>query len=513
MHKASLHDLSDDNAQLIRSQLVEWFSQNARKLPWRVPAVTYTESPYDAYVDRLYKCLVSETMLQQTQVKTVIDYYEKWLLRFPTIQALADANEEDVMACWAGLGYYSRAKRLQKAAQYLISAVVSKRCEFPRSVDFWVKHVPGVGPYTAGAILSISFDIPAAIVDGNVQRVLSRLLAVHGDTSTPKSPGSKLIWDRAAKLASGMRPGALNQSLMELGATICMPTQPSCQLCPVSKHCKAYQQLCNLAKSSQPKFWTKMTEISETTRSLDDVEDLCRICPADTDPSVVIDKVSTYIQGLYPFKPAKKKQREETAIVLIVENDDQALYLEKKAKGLLAGLYDFPTMLLESNDREACEIMIAKHKKQLGAIEAGTTVHLFSHIRRTSHVLKCHHTKAAKALASFAEDNSTGKWIAQDSLVGCGVSALCLKNWRVTGGLPKTKKRTIGKIPRSSSTKRTKNNSDNDACVNLESCINDEPKKSDRKDDQMVLMKEPSHKESGQATILDMLQRSMAPKA
>lgn len=461
MHQASLHDLSDEKVQSIRELLLTWFSQNARNLPWRIPAVSYEGSLYNDYVDRLYRCLLSETMLQQTQVKTVIAYYNRWLEKFPTLEELAVANEEDVMACWAGLGYYSRAKRLQQAAQYLVTNFVSKELKFPTNAEHWVKGVPGVGPYTAGAILSISFGIPSAIVDGNVQRVLSRVLAVHGDTATPKSAGSKLTWQRAAQLVQGKEPGNLNQSLMELGATICTPTQPDCSACPISEHCIAYQQLRKLKATSKVNPWTKKQAVARTETSIEDMEDMCEICPSEIDTSVLSEPIGTYIQTYYPYKAPKKKQREESAVVLVIRNDENEVYVEKKAKGLLAGLYDFPTVLLENTEADCSQLVIDKHKQKMGAKEMGSSLHLFTHIRRTSHVLQCRHDRAAKALQACAAANSTGKWVPETSLADIGVSELCLKNWRLITKLSKPEKHESESIVKEARAKRTKITAEN----------------------------------------------------
>lgn len=415
-------------------------------LPWRVPSVPFGTGPYPEYVARLYRCLISETMLQQTQVKTVIAYYTKWLQKFPSIEDLAAANEEEVMACWAGLGYYSRAKRLQQAAQYLVSHYVAEERQFPRDPEEWIKHVPGVGPYTAGAILSISFGIPSAIVDGNVQRVLSRFLAIHGDTSTPKSPGSKLIWERAGQLVTGEDPGLLNQSLMELGATICTPTLPSCSQCPISSNCLAFSQSLALKPTSSDFFALKAADDCKSTnpaRKQSDIEDLCHICPTSVDPTISVPSNSkTYIQNLYPYKPPKKAQRLESSIVTVFirQSTTTQIYLEKKDKGLLSGLFDFPTTLLPpSTETDAAETLALDHCTALtGAKLKGTTTHLFTHIRRTSYVVTISlasteddDTAVSEYLAQLKKVNGSGRWIDVEKVSELGVSELCLKNLRL----------------------------------------------------------------------------------
>jgi A/G-specific adenine glycosylase len=175
-------------------------------------------------------------MLQQTQVKTVLGYYERWMQRFPTVKALADADDADVLHAWQGLGYYSRARRLLTGAR-----AVSERHdgELPRSVDELLA-LPGIGPYSAGAIASIAFGLPEPIVDGNVVRVLSRLFALRGDPA--RAPLKQELWRLARVLVPRDRPSEFNQSLMELGATICTPTSPRCAECPVARQCRGLEQ-------------------------------------------------------------------------------------------------------------------------------------------------------------------------------------------------------------------------------------------------------------------------------
>jgi A/G-specific adenine glycosylase len=180
--------------------------------------------------------LVSEAMLQQTQVATVVPYFRRWMERFPTVEALAAAEEGEVLRLWQGLGYYSRARNLQKAAKCVMAEFGG---EVPTTVE-GLRRLPGVGPYTAGAVASIAFEVRAAIVDGNVERVISRLDARRED---PRSTEGKAnLWARALELVeggSGARPGDFNSAVMELGATICSPRRPNCLVCPVSAACRA----------------------------------------------------------------------------------------------------------------------------------------------------------------------------------------------------------------------------------------------------------------------------------
>lgn len=527
VHRASAHELTDRDVADVRRALLEWYTANARVLPWRVPAVpaalpstglsedaqdaqdAHDAVQYDAHVQRVYICLVSETMLQQTQVRTVVDYFNRWLEKFPSMAALAGAAEDDVMAAWAGLGYYSRARRLRQAAVFLVDNFTAARRPLPGDVEYWVKQVPGVGPYTAGAILSIATDTPTALVDGNVCRVASRLLAVHGDVTTPKSAGAKLVWRLAEGLVTadgGSRAGDFNQSLMELGATVCTPVAPSCKACPVATACRAranYEALVRWRKTRLFKSdGLTAAGASEFSAQLD-VEDLCKICPNDIATDELPPKPDTYLQSLYPYKPAKKKPRVEQSLVVVFtrachtgkgnregegEGDDAVeILVEKRAAGLLAGLYDFPTLLLpppgsdvDGDGGGGGEETTADQRRDtlLRRINAsplidnvktvGRTLHLFTHIRRHSTVLHCRLTDEKSAeersiahernlaaalcdlLTSTTEKSAAAeperRWVTptEETFKQLGVSELFRKTWRLhTGEL----KSYTGSIP------------------------------------------------------------------
>ena len=200
--------------------LLAWYRASRRSLPWR-------EEP------TAYRVWVSEVMLQQTQVATVLPYFEHWMKRFPTIAALAAAEEDDVLQVWQGLGYYSRARSLLRGAR----AVADERGgELPRSVDELMK-LPGIGPYSAGAIASIAFGRRVPVVDGNVNRVLCRVFGLRGDPQ--RAPLKARIWQLAGDLVPDDDPGGHNQALMELGATVCTPRAPVCLACPLASGCVA----------------------------------------------------------------------------------------------------------------------------------------------------------------------------------------------------------------------------------------------------------------------------------
>ena len=217
------HTPRSDHAQA----LLDWFAQHRRQLPWR-----NQPSPYAV--------LVSELMLQQTRVETVIDYFSRWMARWPTVGDLAQASQSDVLAMWTGLGYYNRARNLHAAAQ----TVMARHAGVMPSDDAALRALPGVGPYTVGAVRSIAFGQPAALVDGNVARVLARWTAFAGDPGQPK--GRQAIWEIAEAWLSEplprAHPGAWNEALMELGATVCTPRSPRCPQCPVSGQCLARAQ-------------------------------------------------------------------------------------------------------------------------------------------------------------------------------------------------------------------------------------------------------------------------------
>ena len=204
-------------------RLLDWYDQNRRDLPWRK-----TQSPYRTFV--------SEMMLQQTQVKTVIPYFERFMRELPDWKALARAPEEKVLKLWEGLGYYRRARNLKAAAQMVLADF---KGALPEGLED-IQKLPGVGPYSAGAILSIAFQKPYPLVDGNVIRVFSRLYLLRGNLKT--GVGSKKVWSLAEKWVHPKRPGDYNQALMELGAMVCLPENPQCLLCPMLSNCGAAQK-------------------------------------------------------------------------------------------------------------------------------------------------------------------------------------------------------------------------------------------------------------------------------
>jgi A/G-specific adenine glycosylase len=221
----------------LRQRLLAWYDRHARDLPWR-----RTNDPYAIWL--------SEIMLQQTQVETVKPYFERFMKALPTIEALARADEHEVLRLWEGLGYYRRARQLHRAAQIIVAEHDGRLPRDPEAV----RQLPGIGRYTAGAILSIAFDAREPILEANTLRLLSRLLAYAGDPRS--SEGQRLLWAMAAILLPRRNSGRFNQALMELGSGVCTARSPRCADCPVAVLCRANQQgrqqEIPLAKSKQP---------------------------------------------------------------------------------------------------------------------------------------------------------------------------------------------------------------------------------------------------------------------
>lgn len=262
--------------ELLPVPLLEWYRDNARTLPWRSDP-----TPYHVWI--------SEIMLQQTRVAAVLGYYERFLAALPTVEALASCGEEALMKLWQGLGYYSRARNLQRAAQQIV-----ERWEgvFPDRYED-IRTLPGVGDYTAGAIASIAFGLPIPAVDGNVLRVVSRLTADRRDVTRPQT---KAAITRALRETMPTEvPGIYNQALMELGATVCLPNgAPLCEKCPAAAFCAARRE-----------------DIAQTL----------------------------------PVKPPKRARRVEERIVYIILFGGKVALRQRGEKGLLAGLWEYPNEL------------------------------------------------------------------------------------------------------------------------------------------------------------------------
>jgi len=222
----------------IKNELLKWFRKNGRHwIPWKLkkdgslPKSGESISPYEIWI--------AEVMLQQTQLKVVIPYWKKWMKTFPHLGYLVEADEQDVLFVWQGLGYYSRAKRIYQSSKILVTLIEKDSFEnpssWPVSIDQWMT-LPGIGRSTAGSIISSAFDLPEPILDGNVKRIFSRLLAIERTSIKDQ----KRLWELSSLLISNLSPRDFNQALMDLGAMICTPKKPSCSSCPLKKFCVAY---------------------------------------------------------------------------------------------------------------------------------------------------------------------------------------------------------------------------------------------------------------------------------
>lgn len=269
-------------ADFIRRRLLAFYDRHRRDLPWRG-----SQDPY--------AILVSEVMLQQTTVAAVIPYYERFLDRFPDLRSLARASEEEVLTAWAGLGYYRRARSLREACR---QTVQRHGGHLPRTAA-GLRALPGIGPYTAGAVASIAFNLPEPVLDGNVVRVLARLAARSG-----RGSGEIRVLQQAARtLVGGQRPGDLNQALMELGATICTPGKPACEACPVARSCSARRE-------GSPER--------------------------------------------YPGALRRQATQQRRGVVLVVRHDGGRVYLVQRGeKGLMPGLWELPGLSGQEKDAEA----------------------------------------------------------------------------------------------------------------------------------------------------------------
>jgi len=347
------HEFSMEEILQIRTSLLTWYDAKARILPWREFGRSVTDDN-----TRGYSILVSEVMLQQTQVVTVIEYYNKWMKRWPTTAALSRATLEEVNLAWSGLGYYSRGRRLWEGAKIIeneLNGVV------PRTVQGLMK-LPGVGRYTASAVASIAFGENVGVVDGNVTRVLSRIRTIGATVDAPMV--SEWIWKLAKSIVDIERPGDFNQSLMELGATVCTPKRPNCTGCPVRKNCHA-------------------TSFNGQLPSID-IEDKCNLCLKD-------DFRHEMGVANFPRKGKKAASREETTLVIALckdlEGGDKVYAVEQRPnKGLLANLWQLLSVECEHDlDTKGrlriVDSFLAEKQLQISDLkEKGLVSHIFSHI-------------------------------------------------------------------------------------------------------------------------------------
>ncbi len=312
--------------QRIQRDLLAWWDAEKRDLPWR-----RTRDPYAIWV--------SEIMLQQTRVETVKPYYHRWLAELPTVTDLASADEGRVLKLWEGLGYYSRARSLHQAARTLVRDHDGR---LPRSVDA-LRRLPGIGPYTAGAIASIAFDLDEPVLDGNVIRVVSRLFEVDGDVKSAEIRES--LWELAGKLVPPGQAGRMNQALMDLGAMVCLPRKALCEVCPVAEPCRA--------------------------RAAGRVGEL-------------------------PVKSPPKAVPHFDIAAGVVCKGGRVLIDQRPADGLLGGLWEFPGGKIAEGE-SAVEAVRREIREEVGIeVAVGdrlvTVRHAYSHFRITMQVFACEHT-------------------------------------------------------------------------------------------------------------------------
>ncbi|KAF9303463.1 hypothetical protein BGZ74_003706 [Mortierella antarctica] len=414
-HESYHHFTSKDTCRTLQSDLLTWYDIHYRRLPWRKSFHIGDHSLETELANpgqRAYEVWVSEIMCQQTQVATVIPYYNRWMSTWPTIAALADADLEEVNKVWTGLGYYSRASRLHQGAQKVMKEFNGVLPSDPAVLE---KEIPGVGRYTAGAIASHAYNVPAELVDGNVIRVLSRLRAIGGDVKSPKV--IDLHWQVAKELIHKERPGCFNQALMELGATVCTPQNPKCGECPVQSNCRAYAEVVDKQRNNMQILGSSKKRKTENDDERENgLDSICTLCLPGSD----VDPKDQGLVTQYPRKAVKKAPRDEECAVAILERIrkigdspiSEYLLIKRPEKGLLAGMWEFPTVEQDQLDRdkhgkaskdytpstykERSNSSIKLMSDSLGLdwvqgasvsrTDLGSVQHLFSHIKKVYHV-------------------------------------------------------------------------------------------------------------------------------
>ena len=336
-----------------RQRLLSWYDEQARSLPWRE-----TRDPYRIWV--------SEVMLQQTQVKTVEVYYGRFIGRFPSVADLARAAPDEVMKAWEGLGYYSRARHLHQAAREVVERFAG---HVPETREDWLS-LPGIGRYTAGAILSIAFGKPEAVLDGNVIRVLSRIFHITEDVR--KASTLRMLWSLSESLLPQSRIGDYNQALIELGALTCRTGNPLCSDCPVSRMCEANR---------------------------------------------------LFLQKELPVKSPRKPVPHYEVTAGIIWRNDRFLITRRPPKGLLGGLWEFPGGKLEAGE-DLSDCLKREIREELGiAIEVGvhlTSVdHAYTHFRITLHAFECRYRGGRIRLIGIDDY----RWILPEELGGFALPA------------------------------------------------------------------------------------------
>jgi A/G-specific adenine glycosylase len=349
----------------LRTRLLTWYRENKRDLPWR-----RTKDPYAIWL--------SEVMLQQTRVDTVIPYYDRFLSSYPTVHALAEAPLEDVLTKWSGLGYYRRARTLHAAAQQVSR---ERGGIFPREASE-LREIEGIGPYTAGAVASIAFDTAAALVDGNVIRAFARIFAVNDDVRKPA--GVAKIWKLAEDLVPKKNAGDWNQALMELGATVCTPRAPRCLVCPVNDLCEARKQ----------------------GREND-----------------------------LPILEAKKAPRAWSRAAVVIERAGEVLLAKRRGDRLFGGMWEPPAV---DRDEDSDEPPIGLQKmlglKDVNYTQKEAVKHVLSHRKMDVAVFAA---SAKKVTFVPTDEYDEARWVSPDALREIPASTLCKKILKAADWPPK----------------------------------------------------------------------------
>lgn len=434
------YNFNEQESNYFREELLKFYYSKRRLLPWRGDTVDGIVPPSPS----AYGTWVSEIMLQQTRVETVISYWHRWMEKFPTIQKLAEATQEDVNVLWAGLGYYRRAKSLLECAQKVVKEYNGI---LPQTTKDLLK-LPGIGEYTAGAISSIAYGQKEALVDGNVVRVLSRIRAIKYEKDSKDM--SNTAWKLARQIVDSEHPGDFNQALMELGATVCKPTSPSCDLCPVRNICTAKQIETVLSnKSKNTLFNTESSKLSESQIEL---------LPNDV----------TY----FPTKATKLGPREVILSVVVFQqisnNSKKYLFVKRPNEGLLANQWEFPNVIKweegkksKKNDEPKSEKIPSFTESELWEpfpsflTDLGfqwnkddindemnshssmkptsklkrydPIVHVFSHQKHTMHVAEYEVDVKSKDNILDHELKREMKWMTKDEIISAGVTTGCKK--------------------------------------------------------------------------------------
>uniref|UniRef100_A0A8C9BL65 Adenine DNA glycosylase n=1 Tax=Phocoena sinus TaxID=42100 RepID=A0A8C9BL65_PHOSS len=419
----SPYHLFGDTAEVtvFRKSLLSWYDREKRDLPWR----RRVEGEVD--LDRrAYAVWVSEVMLQQTQVATVIDYYNRWMQKWPTLQDLASASLEEVNQLWAGLGYYSRGRRLQEGARKVVEELGG---HMPRTAETLQWLLPGVGRYTARAIASIAFGQATGVVDGNVVRVLCRVRAIGADPSSTLV--SQQLWSLAQQLVEPARPGDFNQAAMELGATVCTPQRPLCSQCPVQSLCRARQRVEReqLSASRSPPGSRDVEECAPNTGQ-------CQLCAPPTEPWDQTLGVANF-----PRKVSRRPPREECSATCVLEQPRalggaRILLVQRPNSGLLAGLWEFPSVTAEPSGQHQRKALLRELQSWVGPVPAtrlrhlGQVVHTFSHIKLTYQV----YGLALEEQTPVAIVPPGARWLTREEFHTAAVSTAMKKVFRVYEG-------------------------------------------------------------------------------